>query len=132
MCRERDESITHLISEYKQLSQKEYKQRNDNIARIIHLDLSKALAQLARLSDIIARIELKEKLDNYSELDRKSKKIWNFSQVLVVPVVIGAQGVTSKRLKNWLKKFSVKSSIDLLQKIALLGTGKVVRQFLET
>lgn len=131
MCSERDESITHLISEYKQLSQKEYKQRNDNIARIIHLDLSKALAQLARLSDIIARIELKEKLDNYNELDRKSKKIWNFSQVLVVPVVIGAQVVTSKRLKNWLKKFSVKSSIDLLQKIALLGTGKVVRQFLE-
>ena len=131
MCSERDESITHLISEYKQLSQKEYKQRNDNIARIIHLELSKALAQLARLSDIIARIELKEKLDNYSELDRKSKKIWNFSQVLVVPVVIGAQGVTSKRLKNWLKKFSVKSSIDLLQKIALLGTAKVVRQFLE-
>ena len=131
MCSERDESITHLISEYKQLSQKEYKQRNDNIARIIHLDLSKALAQLARLSDIIARIELKEKLDNYSELDMKSKKIWNFSQVLVVPVVIGAQVVTSKRLKNWLKKFSVKSSIDLLQKIALLGTGKVVRQFLE-
>lgn len=86
---------------------------------------------MARLSDIIARIELKEKLDNYSELDRKSKKIWNFSQVLVVPVVIGAQGVTSKRLRNWLKKFSVKSSIDLLQKIALLGTGKVVRQFLE-
>lgn len=131
MCSERDESITHLISEYKQLSQKEYKQRNDNIARIIHLDLSKALAQLARLSDIISRIELKEKLDNYNELDRKSKKIWNFSQVLVVPVVIGAQVVTSKRLKNWLKKFSVKSSIDLLQKIALLGTGKVVRQFLE-
>ena len=60
------------------------------------------------------------------------KKIWNLSQVAVVPVVIGALGVTSKRLKDWLKKLDVKSSIELLQKAALLGTTKIVRQVLET
>ena len=39
MCGERDESITHLIAECKKLAQKEYKQRHDNIARIVHLEL---------------------------------------------------------------------------------------------
>ena len=41
--------------------------------------------------------------------------------------------MTLKRLKDWLKKLDVKSSsIELLQKVALLGTAKIVRQVLET
>ena len=43
MCGERDESITHLIAECKKLAQKEYKQRHDNIARIVHLELCQKL-----------------------------------------------------------------------------------------
>ena len=80
------------------------------------------------------RIELKEqeKLDNYTELRQEVRMIWNLSQVAVVPVVIGALGVTSKRLKDWLEKLNIKSSIELLQKAALLGTAKFVRQVLET
>ena len=48
------------------------------------------------------RIEFKEqeKTDNYSELRREVKKIWNLPQVVAIPVVIGALGVTSKRLKD--------------------------------
>ena len=60
------------------------------------------------------------------------KKIWNLWQVVLVPVVIWALGVALKRLKDWMKKLDVKSSIELLQKAALLGTAKVVRQVLET
>ena len=80
------------------------------------------------------RIELKEqeKLDNYNELRQEVRMTWNLSQVVVVPVVIGALGVTSKRLKDWLEKLNIKSSIELLQKAALLGTAKFVRQVLET
>ena len=80
------------------------------------------------------RIELKEQemIDNYSKLKKEVKKIWNLSQVVVVPVVIGALGVTSKRLEDWLKKLDEKSSIELLQKPALLETVKIVRQILET
>ena len=44
------------------------------------------------------------------------KKTWNLSQAVVVPVVIGALGVTLKRLKDWLKKLSVRSSIGLLER----------------
>ena len=80
------------------------------------------------------RTELKEqkKIDNYIELREDVKKIWNLSQVVVVPVVIGALGVTSKRLKDWLQKLNIKSSIELWQKAALLRTAKIVRQVLET
>ena len=38
MCGERYKSITHLITECQKLAQKEYKQRYDNIARIVHLE----------------------------------------------------------------------------------------------
>ena len=79
------------------------------------------------------RIELKEhgKIKNYSELRREVKKIWILSQVVVVPVVTGSLGVTSKRLKDWLEKVNVKCSIELLQKAVLLGTAKILRQVLE-
>ena len=79
------------------------------------------------------RIELKEqeKIDNYTKLRQEVKKIWNLSEVVVVPVVTGALGVTSKRLKDSLEKLNI-SSIKLLQKAALLGTAKIVRQVLET
>ena len=60
------------------------------------------------------------------------KKIGNLWQVVLVPVVIWALGLALKRLKDWMKKLDVKSSIELLQKAALLGTAKVVRQVLET
>ena len=52
------------------------------------------------------KIDLKkqEMVYNYCELRREVKKTWNLSRVVVVPVVIGALGVTSKRLKDWLKK----------------------------
>ena len=49
---------------------------------------------------------------------------------MLVLGVIRALGVTSKRLKDWLKKLDVKSSIELSQKAALLGTTKFVRQVL--
>ena len=51
-------------------------------------------------------IELKEqeKIDSYSELRRKVKKIWDLPQVVDDPVVMEVLRVTSKRLKDWLKK----------------------------
>ena len=80
------------------------------------------------------RIELKEQqqIGNYTELRREVKKIWNLTQAVAVAIVIGAVGVTSKKLKDWLKNLDVKSSKELLKKAALFGTAKIVRQVLET
>ena len=65
-----------------------------------------------------------EKIRNYSELIWAVKTIWNLSQVVVVAVVVEVVRVKSKRLQESLKKLDVKSSIELLQKTALLGTAK--------
>ena len=182
MCGERDESITHLNADCKKLAQKECKQRHDNIARIVRLELYRRFSLVCevkwynhkpasvvendrvkifwnfniqidhaiqhRRPDIVVlykserrchlvdiavpwykRIQLKkqEKIVSYSELRREVKKIWNLSQAGVVPVVIGALRVTSKSLKDLLKKLDVKSSRELLQKAALLETAKIVR-----
>ena len=187
MGEKRNESITHLITECKKLTQKEYKQRHDNVARIVHLELCQKFGLVGEvkwyshkpasvvendrvqilwdfnihtdhviqhrrpgifvlyktkrkcgLADIAVprykRIVLneQEKVYNYSELRQELKKIQNLSQVVIVPVVIGALGVTLKRLKDWLKKLDVKSTIEIFQKAALVGTAKIVRQILET
>ena len=68
-----------------------------------------------------------QELDNYSTPRREVKKIWNLSKVVVVQNVIGALGVKMKRLKNWLKKFDVRTSIEVLQKVALLRTTQIER-----
>ena len=90
------------------------------------------LIDIALLGD--KRIELKEQeqIGNYTELGRVVKKIWNLKQPVVVANLIGAVGVTQKKLKDWLKNLDVKSSKELMQKAALLGTAKIVRQVLET
>ena len=80
------------------------------------------------------RVEMKEKekIENYAELKREVKKIWNCREVKVVPVVVGALGVISRNLKGYLKDLGLRCNIELLQKAALLGTAKVLRKVLET
>ena len=36
MCGKKSETISFIVSEYKKLSQKEYKRRHDNVVRIVH------------------------------------------------------------------------------------------------
>ena len=44
----------------------------------------------------------------------------------VAPVVVGALGVVSNRLDAWLEKLGVTIRTGLLQKTALLGTGRIL------
>ena len=39
LCKERDETISHIVSECKMLAQKEYKRRHDNVAKMVHWKL---------------------------------------------------------------------------------------------
>ena len=95
--------------------------RRPDIAALYQIERKYHLIDVAVSGD--KRVELKEqeKAGNHSNLRQKIKKIWDLSQVAVVPVVIGALAVTSKRLKYWLRKF-----IELWQKAALLGTAKIL------
>ena len=106
--------------------------RRPDIVVLYKIERKCYLIDIAVPGDKSIELKEQEKIDNYSGLRREAKKIWNLSQVVLVPVLIGALGVTLKRLEDWLKKLDVKSSIEFLQKAALRGTAKIVRQVLET
>ena len=80
------------------------------------------------------RVELNEheKVDDYNQLNREVKKIWNLTYVSIVSIIVRALGITPKNLKNWLGKLELKISTELSQKAVLLRTGKTVGKVLET
>ena len=41
LCRDRDEMINHIISEWSKLAQKEYKARHDGVGEVIHWEICK-------------------------------------------------------------------------------------------
>ena len=41
MCRQKEETVSHLLCECPKLAQKEYKQRHDGVAKALHWDLCK-------------------------------------------------------------------------------------------
>ena len=80
------------------------------------------------------RVEQKEqeKIEKYGDLRREIKKIWKLKYVGVIPIVVGALGIVSNNLKDWLEKMDLKVDLEILQKAALLGTAKLPRNVLET
>ena len=60
-----------------------------------------------------------EKIDKYIDLSIELKRLWNASEVLVIPIVIGATGVISKSFKQDLEKIPCKISQLEMQKTAL-------------
>ena len=60
------------------------------------------------------RIKLKEweKKDDYPDLARELKKLWNM-KVTIVPIVIGALGTVSKGLLKGLEELDVGGRVEL-------------------
>ena len=53
-------------------------------------------------------------------------------KVEVIPKVVGALGAVSNKLDRWIEKLGIHIRIELLQKIALLGTARILRRSLES
>ena len=62
---------------------------------------------------------------------RKIKRMWNIRSIKVIPVVVGALGIISKKLKNCIEELGVLKNTALLQKTALLGTARILRKVLD-
>ena len=71
------------------------------------------------------------KTEKYQDLKREIARLWEIRHLEVVPVVVGALGVVSKRLDALLEKLGVTIRTGLLQKTALLGTARILRKLLE-
>ena len=79
------------------------------------------------------RIKLKEceKRDNYLDLARELKKLWNM-KVKIMPIVIGAFGMVTKGLLKGLEDLEVGGRVETIQTTALLKTARILRRVLET
>ena len=56
--------------------------------------------------------------------------IWKV-KAKVIPIVLGALGIVTRSLSNYIKEIGVKTQIKLIQKSVLLGTARVLRKVLE-
>ena len=72
-----------------------------------------------------------EKKDEYFDLARELKKLWNM-QVTIIPIVIGAFGTVTKGLLKGLEDLEVGGRVETIQTTALLRTARILRRVLET
>ena len=61
----------------------------------------------------------------YQELKTEIKRMWNIRSIKVTPVVVGALGSISKKLKKCIDELRINISKALLQKTTLLGTARI-------
>jgi len=57
--------------------------------------------------------------------------MWNI-KCMIIPVITGANGITTEGLKKVLKAIPGKHSIDSLQNTALRGTSHIIRKVLQS
>ena len=69
-----------------------------------------------------------EKIEKYQLLKDEIAKVCE--KLLFSPIVIGALGVVSVNFKEYMMRIGVKVSLEVIQKIALLGTAKILRKVL--
>ena len=63
---------------------------------------------------------------------REMARLWKLKSVVIVPVVINALGTISHWCRGFLGKGNITSPIELLQKVCLLGTARILRKVMDT
>ena len=72
-----------------------------------------------------------EKIEMYQVLKEEVGRIWGMKKVIpVIPVVIGALGAISDKFDKHTEEIGVQIRIQVIQKTALLGTARILRNVL--
>ena len=77
----------------------------------------------------ITRTE-EEKVEKYQELAFEIRKIHGAMKVMIISIVIGALGSTSKGAKMWFGKLDVPDFLGSVPLSAILGTAHLLRKVL--
>ena len=72
-----------------------------------------------------------EKISKYVDLSIEIKNMLSLNNETITPVIIGATGIIYRGMKNEIRTIPGHINIDVLQKIALLGTAYIWRRFNE-
>ena len=67
----------------------------------------------------------------YQDLKWEIKRCWGLRKVKVIPVVVGALGAVSPKFGDYLVKLDCKLHPSNTQKIALLGSARILRMVLD-
>ena len=71
-----------------------------------------------------------EKIEKYQQLKEQIGNLWNMKKVTVIPVVIGALGCISYCFEDHMEKIGIDVKLQVIQKTALQGTARILRQTL--
>ena len=110
---------------------REIKAKKLDVVVVNKNERSCAIIDMAIPGDITVGEQEKEKIERYQEIKREIKRMWNNRSINVIPVVVGALGSTSKKLKKCIVELGVIINTALLQKAALLGTARILRKVLD-
>ena len=77
----------------------------------------------------LGRLIITEKLSKYKDLEIEIERMWGM-KATTIPVVIGALGIIKMGLEKYTKQIPGNIKISELQKIALLGTSRILRKTL--
>ena len=110
---------------------REIKAKKLDVVVVNKNERSCAIIDMAIPGDIRVGEQEKEKIERYQEIKREIKRMWNNRSINVIPVVVGALGSTSKKLKKCIVELGVIINTALLQKAALLGTARILRKVLD-
>jgi len=80
--------------------------------------------------DTIVDEKEQENVDRYQDLPREIKRLWEV-KAGVIPIVIDAFGTIPRGLETNLRTLGIKIKNELIQKVALLGTARILRKLLE-
>lgn len=73
--------------------------------------------------------KLNEKIVKYQRLREEILRMWEVKRVTVVPVIVGALGGLTKECPTHLSRICT-LNVGVVQRVALLGTAKILRSFL--
>ena len=77
------------------------------------------------------KLEKCDKKDQYIDIARELKKLWNMKGT-IVPIMIGAFRTITGRLLKGLEDLEIGGRVETIQMTALLRTARILRKVLET
>ena len=83
------------------------------------------------LSNHGVKLKESEKRDEYVDLVRKLKKLWNM-KMTVISVVIGVLSTVTRGLVQGVEELEIRGRLETIQTAALLRSARILRRVLKT
>ena len=77
------------------------------------------------------KIKENENRDEYVDLTRKLKKLWNM-RVTAILIIVSVLKTFPKILESWLEQLDTRKRIEIIQTIALLRSVRILKRVLQT